>query len=121
MGLRLHSAVKYDVKYEGGFFNWSTEYINPIIVCLAENDFWCDDEDCVEYAHIIEADRDNLLKNIDKIINPDDLWEYQDELNELLDYMEKESENDREYLYKNLKEMIVNSASNVSCVHFSWY
>ena len=37
MGKRLHSAIKYEVKYEtNGRFNWGGDHVNPIIECLAE-------------------------------------------------------------------------------------
>jgi hypothetical protein len=124
MGHRLHTATKYEVKYAvNGRFNWASGHINPIIICLAEGDFWASDLDCYEAADTIEANRHNLLNNLDKIINPNPEWEYQEELDELIGYMEndKECNVDRQYLYDELKVLIEQSDPNCTNVHFAWF
>lgn len=123
MGHRLHSATKYEVVYgTNGRFNWSSEHINPIIECLAEGDCWFSDE-YIGSADTCEGARDKLLANVERIINPNDGWSRQDELNELLDEMENDSECevDRKYLYTELKELIEQSDAQRNYVHFAWF
>lgn len=124
MGKRLHSAIKYEVKYNtNGCFNWGGDHVNPIIECLAEGDFWCNDYDYMGGADTLEASREALLANVDKIINPDPEWENQEELNELLEEMENDNDCsiDRQYLYDELKEMVEQSDPNCIYVHFAWF
>ena len=124
MGCRLHSATKYEVKYSSdGNFNWGQKYINPIISCLSDGDFWCDNSDYIEGATILEASRANLSKNIDKIITPNNEWENQEELNELINDMENDANYhiDRNYLYQSLKSLIEQSDNNCNYIHFCWF
>jgi hypothetical protein len=123
MGLRLHSAIKYEVKYgDNGRFNYSQYYINNIIDTLAEQDCGYDG-DHLDYAETLSADRNKLLANIDKILHPCEDWEYQEELNELLDEMDNDDdcECDREYVYTHLKAIIEQSDPNNIYAHFAWF
>ena len=124
MGYRLHSATKYEVKYEpAAYFNWSSEYINKIIECLAEDTFWSNDNEYCGGADEIEADRETLLKNLPRILNPDYSWGNQDELDYVIEEMENSSECgiDRQYLHDGLKNLIENADSNNNFVHFAWF
>ena len=124
MGHRLHSATKYEVKYDcNGRFNWGGEHINPIIECLAEGDSWFNNCECIECSDTCEAARDTLLTNVERIINPDPEWVYQEELDELIEKMEndKTCEFDRQYLYTELKMLIEQSDPTCSYVHFAWF
>lgn len=121
MGLRLHSAIKYEVKYGDCAFNYAQNHINPIIELLAED---CGYEgDYLEFSNTLSAHRDNLIKNVERIKTPDDDWEHQEELNELIEYMENDSECgiDRDYLYTQLKKIINQSDPNNDYVHFAWF
>ena len=120
MGKRLHSAVSYEVKYgEKEYFNWQADRINPIIDILAEGDTSYNDDD-IQFADTISANRENLLANIDKIINPDENWEYQDDL-------ERKIRNigfvglTREELHKELKTLVEQADSRIGYIHFAWY
>lgn len=124
MGHRLHSATKYEVKYEtNGRFNWASGHINPIIECLADGDFWSNEPDYCGAADTLEANRNKLLTNIERIINPDPEWENQEVLDELLEDMENDSdcEFDRQYLYTELKILIEQSDPKCIYVHFAWF
>lgn len=122
MGHRLHSAIKYEVKYGDCAFNYAQNHINPIIELLAEND--CSSEgDFMEYSDTLSAHRGNLVKNVERIKTPDDDWEYQEELNECIEEMESDDECgiDRDYLYTQLKKIINQSDPNNDYVHFAWF
>ena len=124
MGFRLHSAKKYEVEYgSNGRFNYASNHINPIIECLSDGDFWCDDSDCVDYSKTLEANRENLLNNVEYIINPNPDWENQEVLDELIEEMENDEDCDidRQYLYEQLKNLIESSDAKCSYVHFSWF
>ena len=118
MGQRLHSAVKYEVKYSStAAFNWGAEKVNPIIEVLSEYDYFNGDDGLT-----IEANRENLLKNVDRIITPDEYWEYQLELNELLeDLNTPDGAIDRNYLHEMLKKLIEQSDSQNNFVYFAWF
>ena len=120
MGNRLHSAIKHEVIYsENSDFNWLSDIINPIIDNLAEYDCSYDADD-ICYANSISANRTNLLNNLDKIINPNDEWEFQDDL----DYQIKRIEDNgitREVLYNKLKILIEQSDSRCKNVYFAWF
>lgn len=119
MGKRLHSAVSYEVKYgDKACFNWQADRINQIIDALAEGDTSYNDDD-IRFADSISANRDNLLANIDKIINPDDDWGFQD-------YLERQLKRitagiTREELHKELKTLIEQADSRIGYIHFAWY
>ena len=124
MGYRLHSAIKYEVSYgSDAYFNMGSNYINRIIECLAEDTFWCNDSEYYENADEIEADRETLLKNLPRILNPDYSWGNQDELDYVIEEMENNSECgiDRQYLHDGLKSLIESADSNNSFVRFSWF
>lgn len=124
MGCRLHSATTYEVAYNSkAVFNWASNRINPIIECLSDGDFWCDEQDCIEGAKILEGNRENLLKNVEHIINPNPEWENQEVLDELIEEMENDEDCDidKEYLYTNLKNLIENADTRCDYVHFSWF
>lgn len=122
MGHRLHTATKYDVRFDcNGRFNWANEHINAIICCLAEGDYWCDNGEIPNYADILEADRGKLLNNIERIICPSNDWEYQEELDNCLENMEKEGEFNRQYVYEELKHLIEISDPKERVVHFYWF
>lgn len=121
MGLRLHSATKYEVEYNSkAVFNYASHIINPIITILSEDDYWAND-DYIVNATILEANRENLLANVEKIMNPDENWEWQEELNMAIETMENRSEINREYLYKELKNLIESADTRCDYVHFSWF
>ena len=123
MGHRLHSHAKHEIQYsEHAVFNWANYRINPIIECLADGDFWADN-DYTEEAINLEASRENLLKNVEKIITPDPDWEEQETLNELIEEMEKDKECniDRQYLYEKLKALIEEADPRNIYVFFSWF
>ena len=121
MGKRLHSAVKYVVEYgQKSDFNWLSDKVNPIIDILAENDCSHDGDD-LRYSDSINANRENLIANIDKIITPDENWEYQEDLEIQIQRIERYGEITRERLYDVLKELIEQSDSNCEVVHFAWY
>ena len=74
-----------------------------------------------ENATTVTANRINLLKNIDKIILPDENWEYQEMLDEEINLIEVYNEISREELHKNLKELIEQSDSRNKDVFFAWF
>lgn len=119
MGKRLHSAVSYEVKYgDKACFNWKADRINLIIDALAEGDTSYNDDD-IRFADRIEANRDNLLANIDRIINPDENWAFQD-------YLERQLKRitagiTREELHKELKALVEQADSRIGYIHFAWY
>lgn len=124
MGCRLHSAKKYEVEYTSkAAFNYASHVINPIIECLSDGDFWCDNQDCIEGASILDASRENLIKNVEHIITPDEEWENQEVLDELIEEMENDDSCsiDRAYLYKELKSLIEYADANCTYIHFSWF
>lgn len=123
MGHRLHSHKKHEIVYSvNARFNWASNYINPIIECLADGDFWAD-SDFTESANNLEASRENLLKNVEYIITPNPNWEMQEELDEIITKMEndKECDIDRQYLYKHLKALIEEADERNCYVYFSWF
>lgn len=124
MGCRLHSATKYEVEWGiNSVFNWGQNHITPIIECLADGDFWCDNMDCIEGASILEASRENLIKNVDCIITPNNDWDGQETLDELIENMEndKQCAITREYLHTELKRLIDEADTRNTYIHFSWF
>lgn len=122
MGHRLHSAIKYEVKYGDCAFNYAQPHINPIIEILAENECYYEGE-YLDYADNLSASREKLVKNVEYIKVTESDWEGQEDLNELIEYMENDDECDidREYLYKQLKHIINQSDPNNDYVHFAWF
>lgn len=121
MGYRLHSATTYEVAYNSkAVFNHASHVINPIIVILSEEDYWAND-DYIVNATQLEANRENLIANVEKIMNPDEDWEWQEDLDDEIETMEKRSEIDRESLYKELKNLIESADARCDYVHFSWF
>lgn len=122
MGHRLHSAIKYEVKYGDSAFNYAQPHINPIIEILAENACYYEGE-YLDYADNLSANREKLVKNVEYIKVTESDWEGQEDLNELIEYMENDDECDidREYLYKQLKHIINQSDENNDYVHFAWF
>lgn len=122
MGHRLHSAIKYEVKYGDCAFNYAQPHINPIIEVLAEGDC-CYEGDFLDYADTLSASREKLVKNVEYIKVTESDWEGQEDLNELIEYMENDDECDidREYLYTQLKHIINQSDENNDYVHFAWF
>lgn len=122
MGHRLHSAIKYEVKYGDCAFNYAQPHINPIIEILAENECYYEGE-YLDYADNLSASREKLVKNVEYIKVTESDWEGQEDLNELIEYMENDDECDidREYLYKQLKHIINQSDENNDYVHFAWF
>lgn len=124
MGYRLHTATKYEVEYNlEGRFNWGQNHLNSIIECLADGDFWSNGQDCIEAANMLEASRENLIKNIDNIITPNPDWEYQETLDKLIAKMEndKQCAITREYLHTELKRLIDEADARNAYIHFSWF
>lgn len=119
MGLRLHSATKYEIEYgDKADFNYQQDKINAIIDALAEGD--CDDEFLC--SDTFAANRATLLANIDKIIHPDENWEWQETVDENIKKLEKECYPiTRDDIYKSLKAIIEQSDSNCYYVHFAWF
>jgi D-mannonate dehydratase len=121
MGKRLHSAVKYEVEYgTAADFAWESDKVNPIIDILAEMDCSYDGDD-ICFSETVNANRANLLANIDKIITPDPSWDYQEDLDDMLYRLEKFTDITREHLHKSLKYFIEQSDSRCEDVHFAWY
>jgi hypothetical protein len=119
MGKRLHSAVKYEVKYDGkADFNYQQDRINTLIDALAEGD--CSYEDDIYFSDTVSANRANLLANVDKIIHPDENWEWQETVDYNIEKLEKDGYT-RESIYKSLKVIIEQSDSNCEDVHFAWF
>jgi hypothetical protein len=123
MGFRLHSAVKYDVRYSNGNFNYAQKHINTIIECLSEGDFYCDNEFVSEYATTLDAPRNVLLKNVERILHPKEDWVNQQWLDTIIYDMEQDKEFNltKEYVYKYLKEMLEESDEDCNYIHFSWF
>ena len=122
MGCRLHSAKKYEVEYtSNAAFNYASHIINPIIECLSDGDFWCDNQDYIEGATILEASRENLIKNVEHIITPNEEWDNQEVLDELIEEMEDDDSIDRAYLYKELKQLIEQADAQNNYIYFSWF
>lgn len=123
MGHRLHSATKYEVKYDScGRFNWAQSHINYIVELLAEGDVYYDqDEIC--YSDRVEANRERLIANIEKIKTPDPEWENQEYLDYEIKKMEEDKECDisRDYLYSSLKGLIDQADPNNEYVYFLWF
>ena len=114
---RLHSAVKYKIEYStDGKFCFSADIINPIIYILVEGDCEFNGRD-IYYSDRICARRETLIKNLDKIINPDESWEYQERLNSYIEMLPFT----RQYLYDNLKALINQSESKTEDIHFAWF
>lgn len=119
MGKRLHSAVKYEVKYDGkADFNYQQDRINALIDALAEGD--CSYADEIYFSDTVSANRANLLANVDKIIHPDENWEWQETVDYNIERLESEGYT-RESIYKSLKMIIEQSDSNCEDVHFAWF
>ena len=117
MGKRLHSAVKYEVNYGSkADFNFQQDRINTLIDALAEGD--CSYEDDIYFSDTVSANRANLLANVDKIIHPDENWEWQETVDYNIEKLEKDGYT-REDLYKSLKAIIEQSYSNCEDVHFA--
>ena len=125
MGKRLHSAVKYEVKYgDKAIFNFQQEKINSLIYALAEGDCSCshsyNGEIC--FSDTVFANRSILLANVDKIIYPDTNWEFQEDVDHYIKVIERDvCPIAREDIYKNLKAIIEQSDSNCVYVHFAWF
>ncbi|MBO7241567.1 MAG: hypothetical protein J6U90_03865 [Methanobrevibacter sp.] len=77
----------------------------------------------IKGATILEASREKLIKNVDYIIAPNNDWDGQETLDELIEYMEndKECAITREYLHKELKRLIDNADARNTYIHFSWF
>lgn len=125
MGLRLHSAKKYDIQYgTDSSFNYQQHLINPIIGLLAEYDISSSD-DYLEYSYTVEANRENLMNNIEKILQPDPNWEHQEDLNKLIEKFLEYNKNNcnitKEYLYNNLKSIIEQADPSNTDVYFAWF
>ena len=73
MGHRLHSAIKYEVKYGDCAFNYAQPHINPIIEVLAEGDC-CYEGDFLDYADTLSASREKLVKNVEYIKVTESDW-----------------------------------------------
>ena len=123
MGKRLHSAIKHEVVWgENARFNYAQDYINRIICILAEDDIGYEG-DFLEFADSVSADRKKLLENVDKIVQPNNEWYYQEELDEVLEDMEENSDEKltKEYVHKHLKDIINNSDEKCENVYFAWF
>lgn len=125
MGLRLHSAKKYDVQYNcEAYFNYQQDTVNRILHVLAEGDMTSDDEDSY-FSNALWGNREKLKNNVGKIILPDPEWEYQEELNEAvadyLKYTETHTDDMKTYLHDGLKKLIELSDESCTDVHFYWY
>lgn len=123
MGHRLHSATKYEVKYDScECFNWAQNHINYIIELLAEGDVYYDQDD-ICYSDRVEANKELLIANLERIKTPDPEWENQEDL----DYAIKKMEEDKEcginrlYLYVSLKMLIEDADPNNEYVYFLWF
>lgn len=123
MGHRLHSATKYEVKYDTtGRFNWAQRHINYIIELLAEGDVYYDQDD-ISYSDRVEANKELLIANLNKITTPDPEWENQEDLDNAIKSMEEDKECgiNKCYLYVSLKQLIEDADPNNEYVHFLWF
>lgn len=121
MGVRLHSEKKHEIVYsDTASFNYLSDYINPILLVLSEYDLWYDN-DTLEGATKLEAERDMLIKNIEYIKTPNDDWSYQDDLENEIESLLKHTEITRETLYNDLKKIIEQSDERNSTIYFSWF
>lgn len=122
MGVRLHSAKVYDVQYNDcGRFNYAQEYVNPIIDLLSENEAWFDNPDYVEGSSVLEVSIYPFKENLEHIITPNNEWEYQEGLEDLIKSMEQHTDIDRNYLYEELKKLVDLADKGNNYVHFSWF
>lgn len=122
MGLRLHSAKKYDIQYgEACAFNYCQEELNEIIDKLAQNDISYNDES-LRFSNTVWANRKNLIENVDKIVTPDPEWDFQEEMDEYIDSLIKKNPDlSREIIHQRLKTIIEQSDPNCSDIYFSWF
>lgn len=122
---RLHSANRYRIEYNNdGKFCFDSDIINPIIYILVEGDCEFNGRD-IYYSDRICARKATLLKNLDKIINPDESWDYKERLNSYIKILETSKSfvsnfQTRQYLYDNLKALIDQSDSESEDIHFAW-
>lgn len=124
MGYRIHTATKYEVKYgSGSYFNWASNYINRIIEALGEGEVFYNDEYDICNASEIEASREKLTQNLDKIITPNPDWDYHEDLEEVIRDMEQDKECGitRDYLHSSLKTLISDADPNNDMIHFAWF
>ena len=122
MGVRLHSAAKYEVVYsQTASFNYGHEHINNVLFALTEGDLWYEG-DFLDSANMLNGDRHLLLKNVEKIITPDNDWYYQEELDETIAKMERDPYfgYTRQTLYEDLKKIIEQGDPTEDKVHFFW-
>jgi hypothetical protein len=120
MGVRLHSATKRIVEYStSAYFNYELDIINQIIEVLAEYDISFSDES-IDYSYTLEANKTNLQKNLQNIINPNDTWGYQEELNKLVDEIVQKGVYTKQDVYENLKKL-VDVSDNQDIVYFCWF
>ena len=120
--MSLRTAIKYEVELSNTkSFTWKdAPTINPIINAIAEEDAEFSSVDWV-YSEEIKANREKLLANIDKIINPDETWAFHEDLEFQLNYIEKYHKSmTREKIYNNLKEIIEQSDNRNKYVYFFW-
>jgi hypothetical protein len=116
---RLHSAAKYELKYDGkADFNDQQDRINTLIDARAEG--YCSYDDDIYFSDTVSANRANLPANVDKIIHPDENWEWQETVDYNIEKLEKDGYT-RESIYKSLKVIIEQSDSNCEDVHFAWF
>lgn len=123
MGHRLHSAKTYKVEYgTRSIFNWAQNHVNPIIELLAEGDVFTEGE-YIEYADTLQAHRNTLIANVEKIKTPDKNWPNQEKLEERIEDMLNDDtcDIDRDYLYKQLKAAIMESDADNDYVYFAWF
>jgi uncharacterized membrane protein len=119
--MSLRTAIKYEFELGNTkCFNWkNAPIINPIINTIAEEEAEFSREDWV-YSEEIEANREKLLANIDKIIKPDETWAFHEDLEFQLNNIEKYHSITREKIYNNLKELIEQSDIRNKYVYFIW-
>lgn len=122
MGQRLHSATKYVIEYSNSTaFNYMSDKVNPIIEVLTEYDLGYQD-DCLVCATTLWGNREKLIKNVDRIIAPDNEWEFQEELNDVInDLFKVYPDYTSEYIHSMLKKIINESDPSCQDVHFAWF
>lgn len=112
MGVRLHYAKRYDVKYsESAFGNWLQSEINNLLKSVAENlgwsISWWD-----EYSEEFEIEKEALTEIIEE------LKTYEDSQ---LDKRLLESGLNVSEIVLNLELALANSDPDNDFVHFAWF
>lgn len=122
MGVYLHSAKKHEIEYStASAFNYMSDVINPILEVLTEHDLGYEG-DYLGGARQLWGNRKKLLRNVDKIVNKDSDWKYQEELDEVIEDLKKAyPEVDIAKIHSSLKAIILESDPRNIDAYFTWF